>query len=67
MAAPLKARYRLVFNVLKTLRRHMPLLKSWNPLAGYLMTGFEPVAATPGASDHAHGRPARTRNGASTC
>lgn len=39
MAAPLEAQYGLVFNVLKTLMRHMPLLKSWNPLAGYLMTG----------------------------
>lgn len=38
MAEPLKARYGMVFNVLKTLMHHMPLLQSWNGLAGYLMT-----------------------------
>ena len=38
MAAPLEARYGLVFNVLKTLMHNMPLLDAWNPLAGHIMS-----------------------------
>lgn len=38
MAEPMSSRYGMVFNVLKTLMRNMPLLESWNALAGHLMT-----------------------------
>lgn len=37
MVAPTKARYGFVFNVLKTLMRHMTLLNAWNPFAGHIM------------------------------
>lgn len=39
IAAPLRERYGMVFNVLKTLMRNMPLLNAWNPLAGHIMSG----------------------------
>ncbi len=38
MAEPTASRYGMVFNVLRTLMRNMPLLTSWNALAGHLMT-----------------------------
>lgn len=37
MAEPLKQRYGIVFNVLKTLMRHMDLYKSWNSFAMHIM------------------------------
>lgn len=37
MIGPMKARYGIVFNVLKTLVRHMELLRAWNPFAMHIM------------------------------
>ncbi|MCZ6643579.1 MAG: carboxymuconolactone decarboxylase family protein [Gammaproteobacteria bacterium] len=37
LAAPARERYGMVFNVLKTLMRNMPLLEAWNNLAGHIM------------------------------
>lgn len=38
MTQPARERYGMVFNVLKTMMRNMPLLESWNPLAAHLMS-----------------------------
>jgi len=38
MAQPARERYGVVFNVLKTMMHNMPLLESWNPLAGHIMS-----------------------------
>ena len=38
MIAPMRERYGFVFNVLKTMMHHMPLLEAWNPLAGHIMS-----------------------------
>lgn len=37
MTAPTKERFGMVFNVLKTLMRHMDLLRSWNGFANHIM------------------------------
>lgn len=38
LVAPMKQRYGIVFNVLKTLMRNMNLLNSWNGFAAHIMT-----------------------------
>jgi 4-carboxymuconolactone decarboxylase len=38
IVAPMKQRYGIVFNVLKTLMRNMNLLNSWNGFAAHIMT-----------------------------
>ena len=37
IVAPMKQRYGIVFNVLKTMMRNMNLLNSWNGFAGHIM------------------------------
>ncbi len=37
LVAPMKQRYGIVFNVLKTLMRNMNLLNAWNGFAGHIM------------------------------